>query len=104
MERLFGILLFLAFGFQYALEARLGGFNIFLLYAVRPLLEAMQNLDYVWPANIENSIPGPLILFAQFINANAYLANHFPVGRNLTALYSLQSVPEIPFNVIREAL
>jgi len=33
---LFGILLFLAFGSQYALEARLGSFNIFLFDGVRP--------------------------------------------------------------------
>jgi hypothetical protein len=102
MERLFGILLFLAFRFQYALEARLGCFNVFLFYAVRPLLEAVENLDSVWPACIQNSIPRFLVLVTQFINAGAYLANYFPIRRNLAALHSFQSVTEITLNAVRE--
>lgn len=38
-ERLLDIPVFLAFGLQYALEARLGSLNIFLFDGVRPLLE-----------------------------------------------------------------
>jgi len=102
MERLFGILLFLAFGFQDALEARLGGLNVFLLYAVRPFLEAMENLDFVCPAHIQNPIPRFLIFFAQFVNARAHLANYFPVGRSLTKLQPVQSISEIPLNAIRK--
>jgi hypothetical protein len=63
---LFGIPFFLAFGFQYALEARLGGLNIFLFDGVRPLLEAMKNLDYFLASDVQYPIPRPRIAFAQF--------------------------------------
>jgi len=86
---LFGISFLLAFGFQYAPEACLGGLNVLLLYGVRPLLEAMENLDCIRPLYIQNSIPRFIVLFAQFINARAYLTDRFPVGRNLPELQSI---------------
>jgi hypothetical protein len=100
VERLFGILLFLAFGFQYALEARLGCFNVFLfdsvrLDSVRPLLEAMKNLDYFLAADLQCPIPRPRIAFAQFINARPDRLNRFSVGRSLTELQPVQSIPKV---------
>src|SRR2546421_11572617 len=85
-ERLFGILLVLAFGVQYALEARLGGLNVFLLYGVGPFLEAMENLDGVCSTHIQDAIPCLLVLFAQFIGTRSHFANQFSVWRSLAKL------------------
>ena len=92
----------LAFGFQYPLKARLGGLNVFLLYAVRPLLEAMEDLDSSLSVYIQNSIPRSLILLAQFINARAYRPNRFSVGRSLTKLQAVQRISEIVPDSIRK--
>ncbi|HSY90108.1 MAG TPA: hypothetical protein VK812_01990 [Candidatus Binatus sp.] len=101
---MFGILLFLAFGFQYALEARLGGLNIFLFDGIRPLLEAVENLDYFLASDVQYPIPRPRIAFAQFINARPDRLNRFPVGRNLPELQAVQSIPEVVPDPIWKAL
>jgi len=101
---LLGISFFLAFGFEYALETRLGSFNVFLFDGVRPFLEAMKNLDYFLASDVQYPIPRPRIAFPQFVNARPDRLNRFPVGRSLPELQPVQSIPEVVPDPVREAL
>jgi hypothetical protein len=99
---LFGIPLFLTFGFEHAFQACLGGLNVFLFDGVGSLLETVENLYYLLTSCVQNPIPRSRVGFAQLINAIPYGSDGFSIRRNLTALHPFQSITKVALDGIRE--
>jgi hypothetical protein len=67
-------------------------------FCVRPLLEAMEYLDYLFASRVQHAVPRSRVPFAQFVNTGSHLVDKLPVRRSLATLYSFQSIPKVPLD------